>query len=83
MFARRGVPAIFGTMDSESYSLSKSAIDSIENVSRVHSPFDEIFTVWDLRSAVDEAKVMFQIGVTVANASDRPRWVVRNEFTKN
>jgi len=82
MFARRGVPAIFATMDSESYSLSKNAIDSIENVSRVHSPFDEIFTVWDLRSVVDEAKVMFQIGVTVANASGRPSWVVRNEFTK-
>jgi hypothetical protein len=82
MFARRGVPAIFAFVGSGSYTLSDKVVDSLENASRSHSPFDEILPEWNLQSAVDEAGIMFQTGVTVANTLIRPRWVVRNEFTE-
>jgi Zn-dependent M28 family amino/carboxypeptidase len=81
MFARRGVPSVFASVGSESLLLSDAAIDSIEAASKVHTPFDEIFPVWNLESAAVEAGIMFEAGVIVANKTLPPRWLVNNEFT--
>ncbi len=81
-FALRGIPAIFAGIDSKSRFLSDKQIDSLETIGQNHTPFDRIFSEWDLTSAAEEARLLFEVGVIVANAKEKPRWVVDNEFSR-
>jgi Peptidase family M28 len=76
-FMLKGVPVVFASMNAESYGLSESQVDSIENRSAPHTPFDEICESWDLRSAAAEAQLLFELGVMVANANERPKWKMK------
>jgi hypothetical protein len=73
-FMLRGVPVVFASMNAESFGLSKQQVDSIDRSTVPHTPFDEICESWDLRSAAEEAALLFELGVIVANATERPKW---------
>jgi hypothetical protein len=73
-FMLKGVPVVFASMNAESFGLSKHQVDSIDRSTVPHTPHDEICESWDLRSAAEEATLLFELGVIVANANERPKW---------
>jgi hypothetical protein len=79
-FACRGVPAVFAGAESGSLSLSKATMDSIDALTPAHSPFDQIYSGWNLQSAAEEARILFELGVMVANSNTSPQWTVNSRF---
>jgi hypothetical protein len=73
-FMLKGVPVVFASLVTESFQLSKGEVDSIRRRYTPHTPFDEICESWDLRSAAEEAELLFELGVQVANTTERPKW---------
>jgi Zn-dependent M28 family amino/carboxypeptidase len=47
---------------------------------KYHQPSDEYSDDWDLRGAVDDARLFFYAGLIVARQPDLPRWVPGDEF---
>jgi Zn-dependent M28 family amino/carboxypeptidase len=45
-----------------------------------HQPSDELRDSWDLRGAVEDVKLLFYLGVRVANATAMPAWNPGDEF---
>lgn len=45
-----------------------------------HRPSDEVSDAWDLSGAVEDARLYFQLGAAVANASRMPTWNKGDEF---
>lgn len=45
-----------------------------------HQPSDEITPEWDLRGAVDDARLLFRTGYAAAMAPEPPAWVPGDEF---
>ncbi|MEP6728044.1 MAG: M28 family peptidase, partial [Bacteroidota bacterium] len=75
-FARKGIPAIFTGIESQSFTLSASKVDSLQKITPAHSPFDEIRPEWDLRSAATEARILYEFGIAMANSARPPEWIV-------
>jgi len=82
-FAKQGVPALY----------TDSGIDYVgkppdfgkrkrEEFTQkdYHQPSDEIKPDWDLAGAVDDARLLFQVGYRVAQASQWPEWKPGTEF---
>ena len=82
-FAKVGVPALYtdtGTTfigKDESYSRTKRDEYTANDY---HKPSDEIKPDWDLSGAVEDAELMFMVGLNVANADTFPEWKPGNEF---
>jgi Zn-dependent M28 family amino/carboxypeptidase len=82
-FARAGVPALdpeggidyvgkpadFGRKARERFTLED-----------YHKPSDEYRSDWDSRGAVDDMRLLFQVGLNVANAPTIPTWREGDEF---
>jgi Zn-dependent M28 family amino/carboxypeptidase len=47
---------------------------------RYHAPSDEWRADWNLTGTVDDLKVLYQVGDTLANAASWPNWYPGNEF---
>lgn len=45
-----------------------------------HQPSDELGSDWDLGGAIEDAQLLFSLGVKVANAPSLPRWRAGDEF---
>ena len=45
-----------------------------------HQPSDELRDDWDLEGAVEDTRLLFRLGVKVANAEALPRWNQGDEF---
>jgi Zn-dependent M28 family amino/carboxypeptidase len=45
-----------------------------------HQPSDELTDEWNLDGAIDDARLLFLLGVDVANAKATPRWKHGDEF---
>jgi Zn-dependent M28 family amino/carboxypeptidase len=45
-----------------------------------HKPSDEVQEDWDLAGTVDDARMLFEIGVRVARGEHRPQWKPASEF---
>jgi Zn-dependent M28 family amino/carboxypeptidase len=45
-----------------------------------HKVSDEVKPDWDLTGAVDDARLLFELGVRIARARDYPEWNPGNEF---
>ena len=82
-FAKQGVPAldIEAGIDfigkPKAYGMQKR--DEYTN-NDYHKPSDEIKPDWDLSGAVDDTRVLFRVGDTVAQADVLPQWKPGNEF---
>jgi Zn-dependent M28 family amino/carboxypeptidase len=82
-FAKQGVPALYteaGTHfigKDSTYGMSKRE----EYTSRdYHQPSDEIKPDWDLTGAVEDARVLMQVGYRVLTGSTWPTWKPGTEF---
>lgn len=82
-FARAGVPALYFKSGQsfvgrpEGWGAKKEA-----EYRRLHyhQPSDEIAPSWDLSGMVEDDRLAYAVGLAVANAVDRPRWRVGDEF---
>ena len=45
-----------------------------------HKVTDEIKPDWDLSGAADDARLLFEVGLKVANGEDYPKWTAGSEF---
>jgi len=45
-----------------------------------HQPSDELREDWNLAGAVEDAQLLFYLGVRVANATPLPAWRAGDEF---
>jgi Zn-dependent M28 family amino/carboxypeptidase len=50
------------------------------NASHYHKPSDEFSPEWDLRGAVDDIRLLFQVGVDLVYSTDFPAWREGTEF---
>jgi Zn-dependent M28 family amino/carboxypeptidase len=82
-FAKEGVPALY----------TDSGIDHVEHgeeygrrmreeytAERYHKPSDEFDESWDLAGAVDDLRLLFEVGYRLAQESTWPNWREGNEF---
>jgi Zn-dependent M28 family amino/carboxypeptidase len=45
-----------------------------------HQPSDEYLETWDLSGAVEDTRLLFRVGLRVANQPHLPAWTVGDEF---
>jgi Zn-dependent M28 family amino/carboxypeptidase len=64
-----GQPADYGRRKSEAYTAND-----------YHKVSDEIRSDWDLSGTADDARLLFRIGLEVANGSKYPEWKPESEF---
>ena len=82
-FAKVGVPGLYlqsGVQfigKPESFGLQK--IDAY-TANDYHKVTDEIKPDWDLSGAADDARLLFEVGLKVANGGDYPKWKAGSEF---
>ena len=82
-FAKVGVPALYIDSGTEfvgkdpSYGASKR---EEYNTRDYHKPSDDIKPDWDLSGAVEDTRVLFQVGYKVLGADRWPTWRPGNEF---
>jgi len=82
-FAKIGVPALF--IDTGTEFIGKPAGWGKEQVERYedesyHQPSDEIGSDWKFDGMVDDVRIGFWVGLTIANADQTPRWNPGDEF---
>jgi len=82
-FAKKGVPALYtepGTRyigRPDSFSQQKRDEYTARDY---HKPSDEIKPDWDLSGAVEDMKLLFHVGVRVADGEKWPEWKTGTEF---
>jgi Zn-dependent M28 family amino/carboxypeptidase len=82
-FSRHGVPALY----------TDAGIDHVEHgeeygrrlreeytADRYHKPTDEFDEEWDLQGAVDDLRLLFEVGYRLAQENSWPNWRDGNEF---
>jgi Zn-dependent M28 family amino/carboxypeptidase len=83
-FAKVGVPALYIETGKQSVTHSGNwAIEQSESYTkeRYHSPKDEFNAeTWDLSGMVEDVRLLFDIGLTIANESRFPSWKEGSEF---
>ncbi|WP_420633395.1 hypothetical protein [Candidatus Palauibacter sp.] len=47
---------------------------------RYHKPVDEYDPAWDLDGAVDDLRLLFDVGYSLAQGAEWPNWRDGNEF---
>ncbi|MCC6590781.1 MAG: M28 family peptidase [Bryobacterales bacterium] len=82
-FAKKGVPALY-LENGERYvgkpaGFSEQKRDEYTNKD-YHKVSDEVKPGWDLAGAVDDLKVLFEVGYRVAQADTAPQWKQGSEF---
>jgi Zn-dependent M28 family amino/carboxypeptidase len=82
-FARKGVPALY--IDDGVEFIGKPAGYAMEVRERYrtvlyHRPDDEVQADWDVTGAADDADLLLDVGLRVANGARWPEWKPGNEF---
>jgi Zn-dependent M28 family amino/carboxypeptidase len=81
--ARIGVPSVYldaGTdFIGRPYGWGRKQQEGWERA-HYHQPSDDLTPGWDLSGAVEDARLLFALGVKVANASALPEWRPGDEF---
>jgi Zn-dependent M28 family amino/carboxypeptidase len=78
-FTKRGVPALF-VAAGDHYLNKPPGYGYAEYQRTYHTPADEVTPEWDLSGAVDDARLLFDVGMRLANAVGRPEWKSDSEF---
>ena len=83
-FARIGVPSAYfkAGIDFLERRQNKRRAKASYTTTRYHQPNDEFNPQRDLGGAVDDARLILECLLTVANADDQPRWAPGDEFEK-
>ena len=82
-FAKEGVPALYlehgidHVEHGEAWTREQLDVYTAE---RYHQPSDEFDPAWDLSGAVDDLRILLDIGYGLANGSSFPNWRRGNEF---
>lgn len=82
-FAKIGVPALYAGNGEEI--IGKEAgygkkMHDAYNEKHYHRPSDEYSTDWDLAGAIEDLKLLFMVGKSVANGAQPPVWKEGSEF---
>ncbi|MCB1629020.1 MAG: M28 family peptidase [Xanthomonadales bacterium] len=82
-FAKVGVPALYakGGIDHREKGADygrQMAVDYTTN--RYHKPADEYDASWDLRGAVEDLQLLYEVGRRVADSDGWPQWLEGSEF---
>jgi Zn-dependent M28 family amino/carboxypeptidase len=83
-FAKVGVPALYldkidGEYPGKPADFGKQKRDEYIDKD-YHKPSDEVKSDWDFTGAVDDARILFEVGVGVANGKKWPEWRAGTEF---
>jgi Zn-dependent M28 family amino/carboxypeptidase len=83
-FAKMGVPALYldkieGMYPGKPADFGRRKHDEYLEKD-YHKPSDEIKADWDLTGAVDDTRILFEIGVEIANGTKWPEWKAGTEF---
>jgi Zn-dependent M28 family amino/carboxypeptidase len=82
-FAKQGVPAL--DIDAGTDYIGKPNDYGMKKrdeytANDYHKPSDEVKPDWDLSGAVDDTRVLFKVGYTVAQSDSLPQWKAGTEF---
>jgi len=85
-FVKVGVPALY--FKAGTNYLGKPVDYGVKKVEEFvrhdyHKPSDNVQADWDLSGAVDDLRLLFQVGWSVAQANSRPAWKPESEFRTN
>ena len=78
-FAKFGIPAIAIRPGKNFIEKLNFDTDKYRD-SHYHQLIDEVDDKWDLSGCERDMRVMFEVGLKIANAKEMPRWVEGNEF---
>ena len=82
-FAKHGVPALYTDSGIDHVELGEEygrAMREQYTSERYHKPSDEFDESWDLTGAVDDLRLLFEVGYRLAQESSWPNWRAGNEF---
>ncbi len=83
-FVRKGVPALFFLHPGSSYVGKPSDYGIQKRIAYVKNDYhkftDEIKEDWDFSGTVEDAQLLFQVGLDIANGATKPQWNATSEF---
>jgi Zn-dependent M28 family amino/carboxypeptidase len=82
-FAHEGVPAVYAESGMDVIGKPRGwgrAQRKAWEATHYHQPSDEFDPAWDLRGAVEDARLYFHVARLVADADEMPRWNPGDEF---
>ncbi|WP_324674238.1 M28 family metallopeptidase [Hymenobacter sp. GOD-10R] len=82
-FAKVGVPALYASGGADSRSKGKEYMEKQHQeyeAKHYHQPSDEYNPKWDLRGMEQDARLLFQVGLRLANETTFPQWKPGSEF---
>ena len=82
-FAKHGVPALYTHAGIDHVELGEQYGRDMRQkyvAERYHKPTDEYDGTWDLDGAVDDLRLLFEVGYRLAQGPDWPNWAEDNEF---
>lgn len=83
-FIRRGVPALFFLHPGASYIDKPDHYGEQKRLAYVrddyHKVTDKVKPDWDLAGTVEDAQLLFQVGLEIANGIEYPQWNPASEF---
>jgi Zn-dependent M28 family amino/carboxypeptidase len=82
-FAKQGVPALYTHAGIDHVELGEEYGRDMRGLyvaERYHKPTDEYDGTWDLDGAVDDLRLLFEVGYRLTQGSDWPNWAEDNEF---
>ena len=84
-FAKMGVPALYASGGSEPLDEATAVYRKRMKVivtGCYHQVCDQYRDSWDLGGIVEDTQLLFDVGVQVANAKERPQWSAQSEFQR-
>jgi Zn-dependent M28 family amino/carboxypeptidase len=82
-FAKKGVPAVYLDAGADFVgpdAARERALQDKHEAAHYHQPSDELRPEWNLQGAVEDAQLLFYVGVKVANGARMPSWNPGDEF---
>ena len=82
-FAKKGVPVLYaegGTVHTEKGDQFVTDANADYTSNRYHKPSDEFSDAWDLRGAIADMALYFNVGLTVAESDSWPNWYEGTAF---
>ncbi len=78
-FAKAGIPALYLQAGSDYVGDTQPDVTGLRD-ERYHTVHDVITPEWDLSGLERDLRILFEVGLAVANADEQPRWFEGNEF---
>ncbi len=82
-FAKKGVPALYTGSGIDHVELGEAhglRLSEEYTAERYHQPSDEYDESWDLDGAIDDLRLLFEVGYRLAQEDVWPNWRDGNEF---